>query len=83
MASQLWLAIRLFPWRRHGKVAGNVLANLRSTIPRDGLKRPSWAERHMVPTDRLPDRQAAEQVPPDEELDAVLRWGPGRVDRSG
>jgi hypothetical protein len=46
VASQLWLEIGQFPWWRHRKVAGNVLANLRSVIARQGvLKRPSWAER--------------------------------------
>ena len=30
VASQLWLEIRQFAWWRHRKVAGNVLANMRS-----------------------------------------------------
>ena len=42
VASQLWLEIRQFPWWRHRKVAGNVLANMRSVLAREGvLKRPS------------------------------------------
>ncbi|MDF2748038.1 MAG: hypothetical protein K0S98_2325, partial [Propionibacteriaceae bacterium] len=56
--------------RRH------VLANLRSAIAREGaLKRPSWAERRTVPTDRLPEQQLHEQVSPSEELSDVLSWG--------
>jgi hypothetical protein len=76
VASQLWLEIRQFPWWRHQKVAGNVLANIRSAIAREGaLKRPSWAERRTVPTDRLPEQQLHEQVSPSEELSDVLSWG--------
>jgi hypothetical protein len=76
VASQLWLEIRQFPWWRHRKVAGNVLAKIRSAIAREGaLKRPSWAERQTVPTDRLPEQQLHKQVSPDEELIDVLSWG--------
>jgi hypothetical protein len=76
VASQLWLEIRQFPWWRHQKVAGNVLANIRSAIAREGaLKRPSWAEQRTVPTDRLPEQQLHEQVSPSEELSDVLSWG--------
>jgi hypothetical protein len=76
VASQLWLEIRQFPWWRHRKVAGNVLANMRSAIAREGvLKRPSWAERRSVPTDRLPEQPLHKQVSPDEELIAVLSRG--------
>jgi hypothetical protein len=76
LASQLWLEIRQFPWWRHQKVAGNVLANMRSVLAREGmLKRPSWAERRTVPTDRLPEQQLHKQVSPDEELIDVLSWG--------
>ena len=76
VASQLWLEIRQFPWWRHQKVAGNVLANIRSAIAREGaLKRSSWAERRTVPTDRLPEQQLHEQVSPSEELSDVLSWG--------
>src|SRR5215217_5080073 len=76
VASQLWLEIRQFPWWRHQKVAGNVLANIRSAIAREGaLKRPSWAERRTVPTDRLPEQQLHEEVSPSEELSDVLSWG--------
>jgi hypothetical protein len=76
VASQLWLEIRQFPWWRHRKVAGNVLANVRSVLAREGvLKRPSWAERQTVPTDRLPEQQLHKQVSPDEELIDVLSWG--------
>ena len=76
VASQLWLEIRQFPWWRHQKVAGNVLANIRSAIAREGaLKRPSWAERRTVPTDRLPEQQLHEQVSSREELSDVLSWG--------
>jgi hypothetical protein len=32
VASQLWLEVRMFPWWRHQKVAGNVLANIRSAV---------------------------------------------------
>jgi hypothetical protein len=61
-------AIRQFPWWRHHKVAGNVLANMRSAIAREGmLKRPSWAERRTVPTDRVPEQQLHRQVSPNEE----------------
>ena len=75
VASQLWLEIRQFPWWRHQKVAGNVLANVRSVLAREGmLKRPSWAERRTVPTDRLPEQQP-QQVSPHEELSDVLSWG--------
>jgi hypothetical protein len=75
VASQLWLEIRQFPWWRHQKVAGNVLANMRSVLAREGmLKRPSWAERRTVPTDRLPEQQL-QQVSPNEELIDVLSWG--------
>ena len=76
VASQLWLEIRQFPWWRHRKVAGNVLANMRSALAREGvLKPPSWAERRTVPTDRLPEQQLHKQVSPDEELNDVLSWG--------
>jgi hypothetical protein len=76
VASQLWLEIRQFPWWRHRKVAGNVLANMRSAVAREGaLKRPSWAERRTVPTDGLPEQQRHRQVSPDEELIDVLSWG--------
>jgi hypothetical protein len=76
VASQLWLEIRQFPWWRHRKVAGNVLANMRSVLAREGmLKRPSWAERRTVPTDRLPEQQLHKQVSPNEELIDVLSWG--------
>lgn len=76
VASQLWLEIRQFPWWRHQKVAGNVLANMRSALSREGaLKRPSWAERATVPTDTLPERQLHYQVLPHEELMDVLCWG--------
>jgi hypothetical protein len=76
VASQLWLEVRQFPWWRHRKVAGNVLANVRSSIAREGaLKRPSWAERRTVPTDRLPEQQLHNQVSPNEELIDVLSWG--------
>jgi hypothetical protein len=76
VASQLWLEIRQFPWWRHRKVAGNVLANMRSVMAREGvLKPPSWAERRTVPTDRLPEQQLRKQVSPDEELIDVLSWG--------
>jgi hypothetical protein len=76
VAGQLWLEIRQFPWWRHRKVAGNVLANMRSAIAREGaLKRPSWAERRTVPTDGLPEQQLHNQVSPDEELIDVLSWG--------
>jgi hypothetical protein len=76
VASQLWLEIRQFPWWRHQKVAGNVLANMRSVLAREGmLKRPSWAERRTVPTDRLPEQQLHKQVSPNEELIDVLSWG--------
>ena len=37
VASQLWLEIRQFPWWRHRKVAGNVLANMRSVLAREGM----------------------------------------------
>jgi hypothetical protein len=75
VASQLWLEIRQFPWWRHQKVAGNVLANMRSVLAREGmLKRPSWAERRTVPTDRLPEQQL-QQVSPNAELIDVLSWG--------
>jgi hypothetical protein len=75
VASQLWLEIRQFPWWRHQKVAGNVLANMRSVLAREGmLKRPSWAERRTVPTDRLPEQQLHKQVSPNEELIDVLSW---------
>ena len=36
VASQLWLENRQFPWWRHQKVAGNVLANIQSAIAREG-----------------------------------------------
>ena len=76
VASQLWLEIRQFPWWRHRKVAGNVLANMRSVLAREGmLKRPSLAERRTVPTDRLPEQQLHKQVSPNEELIDVLSWG--------
>jgi len=76
VASQLWLEIRQFPWWRHRKVAGNVLANMRSVLAREGvLKRSSWAERRTVPTDRLPEQQLRKQVSPTEELIDVLSWG--------
>jgi hypothetical protein len=76
VASQLWLEIRQFAWWRHQKVAGNVLANMRSAIAREGvLKRSSWVERRTVPTDRLPEQQLHEQVSPSEELSDVLSWG--------
>ncbi len=76
VASQLWLEIRQFPWWRHRKVAGNVLANMRSVLAREGaLKRPSWAERRTVPTDRLPEQQPHVHASPDEELIDVLSWG--------
>jgi hypothetical protein len=76
VASQLWLEIRQFPWWRHRKVAGNVLANMRSVLAREGvLKRSSWAERRTVPTDRLPEQQLRRQVSPSEELIDVLSWG--------
>jgi hypothetical protein len=39
------------------------------------LKRPSWAERRTVPTDRLPEQQLHKQVSPNEELIDVLSWG--------
>jgi hypothetical protein len=83
VASQLWLEIRQFPWWRHRKVAGNVLANMRSAIAREGaLRRPSWAERRTVPTGRLPEQQLHKQVSPSEELIDVLSWGrAGRFDR--
>jgi hypothetical protein len=72
----LRLEIRQFPWWRHRKVAGNVLANMRSVLAREGvLKRPSWAERQTVPTDRLPEQQLHKQVSPNEELIDVLSWG--------
>src|SRR4029453_10822798 len=75
VASQLWLEIRQFPWWRHQKVAGNVLANMRSVLAREGmLKRPSWAERRTVPTDRLPEQQLRKQASPNEELIDVLSW---------
>jgi hypothetical protein len=38
------------------------------------LKRPSWAERRTVPTDRLPEQQLHKQVSPNEELIDVLSW---------
>ena len=76
VASQLWLEIRQFPWWRHRKVAGNVLANMRSAVAREGaLKRPSWAERRTVPTERLPEQQPHVPASPDEELIEVLSWG--------
>jgi hypothetical protein len=76
ISSQLWLEIRQFPWWRHQKVAGNVLANMRSVLAREGmLKRPSLAERRTVPTDRLPEQQLRKQVSPNEELIDVLSWG--------
>jgi len=76
VASQLWLEIRQFPWRRHQKVAGNVLANMRSVLAREGmLKRPSWAERRTVPTDRLPEQQLHDRASSGEELTDVLSWG--------
>ena len=58
------------------KGCGNVLANVRSVLAREGvLERPSWAERRTVPTDRLPEQQLQKQVSPDEELIDVLSWG--------
>ena len=49
---------------------------MRSALAREGmLKRPSWAERRTVPTDRLPEQQLHEQVSPKEELIDVLSWG--------
>ena len=76
VASQLWLEIRQFPWWRHRKVAGNVLANMRSAVAREGaLRRPSWAERRTVPTERLPEQQPHVHASPDEELIDVLSWG--------
>ena len=58
------------------EVAGNVLANMRSVLAREGvLKRSSWAERRTVPTDRLPEQQLRKQVSPSEELIDVLSWG--------
>jgi len=76
VASQLWLEIRQFPWWRHRKVAGNVLANMRSAVAREGaLRRPSWVEQRTVPTDRLPEQQLHHRVSPDEELTDVLTWG--------
>ena len=74
---ELETAVRLA--KRHGDVlalAGNVLANMRSVLAREGmLKRPSWAERRTVPTDRLPEQQLHKQVSPNEELIDVLSWG--------
>ena len=56
VASQLWLEIRQFPWWRHQKIAGNVIANLRSAVARNGvLKPPSWAERRTVLAEVLPE----------------------------
>jgi hypothetical protein len=63
-------------WSPHRKVVGNVLANMRSVLAREGvLKRSSWAERRTVPTDRLPEQQLHKQVSPNEELIDVLSWG--------
>lgn len=74
VATQLWLEVREFPWWRHMKVAGNVLANTRSHIGRAGEPRPSSIEQRTVPTARIPDRSTEEPLRPGEELADVLAW---------
>ena len=69
-------------WRSGSSLGGGTkdrrqrAGDIRSAIAREGaLKRPSWAERRTVPTDRVPEQQLHEQVPPSEELSDVLSWG--------
>ena len=62
VATQLWLGVREFPWWRHRKVAGNVLANIRSHLGRAGEPRLSSIERRIVPVARVPDRVQEEDV---------------------
>ena len=74
VATQLWLEVREFPWWRHRKVAGNVLANTRSHLGRAGEPRLSWIERRTVPMARVPDRVQEEDVSSRQELSDVLTW---------
>jgi hypothetical protein len=74
VASQLWLEVRDFPWWRHRKVAGNVLANIRALLYRAGEDRPSWAEKRTVPTERIPDQPEQEDESPKERLADVMSW---------
>jgi hypothetical protein len=55
VASQLWIEIRSFPWRRLRKVAANILLNTRSAVLAEcgvslHVRRvdPAWARTHIV-----------------------------------
>ncbi len=73
VATQLWLEVREFPWWRHRKVAGNVLANIRSHLARRESRDHHGSSGGPC---RWSGSGAAcsKQVSPDEELSDVLTW---------
>lgn len=84
VAAQLWLEVRTFPWQRLGKVAANVLANVRAAVMLDcGVSsQMQRSDRTWSRTQSLDPRGfawTAVPAPPtvasaEEELASLLVW---------
>ncbi len=85
VASQLWMEVRTFPWRRLRKVAANIIANTRAgalielgATPRVARVDPMWGRSVPVdPTGPFWTSRCQEVIAdrdPAEELSSLLRW---------
>lgn len=84
VAAQLWLEVREFPWERLGKVAANIVMNVRRGVLRElGVGShledvdPAWSRAVPLPPEAhqwevLGAAQDRAPVGPEDELDAVL-----------
>ena len=83
VASELWLAVRTFPWRRLRKVAANILSRVRTAVLKDQsvgreARRadPVWAARCPLDDFEGLDTRAspddADEVPPEVLLAEVM-----------
>lgn len=78
-AAQLWIEVRSFSWRGHGKVAGTVVRNVEHQVLRQiGLEPPRHKIRqHSIPCDLVAELGSVpghERVSAAEELLEVLDW---------
>lgn len=85
VASQLWIEVRAFPWRRLRKVAANIIANTRAgallelgATPRAARVDPWWGRTVPVdPTGPFWTSRAQEVIvdrDPADELNTLLLW---------
>ena len=80
VASQLWIEVRTFPWRRRSKVAANILINTRVGVLREvgDFFYVSRADRTWANTD--PRRVLRDRRPDGGDGGA---WSPAGADRAG